>query len=322
MTDPATTTEAPPSKEVAVRKGPSVPVKAGHVPRGIIPRDLAETAKLALVIFESGLQPESLDSVQKVAVAIMTGLEVGLPPMQAMKSIAVINGRPAIWGDAGVAIAANSGELKVHKEWFSGEINADGTFPDDFTAHILLKRKGGRSAEVAYSVADAKRAKLWGKTTKSGGTTPWITAPKRMLMWRARGFAFRDLFADALMGLRFAEEQRDDDPALDAFTVPRSGLAQRLPGPSSNGFSADHVDGEMNGETQEDDHSRSVKILDNLGKALAEATTPLELEAAREEFAEAIAHTEDVAVAATAATMVNDRRAEIEAAETSRKVKK
>lgn len=326
MSDPATTTEAPPSKEVAVRKGPSVPVKAGHIPRGIIPQTLAETAKLAQVIWESELAPKDLDTVQKVAVAIMTGLEIGLPPMQAMKSIAVINGRPCIWGDAGIALISNSGLMTKRKEEFIGTEGQD-----DFAAHIFLKRKGGNTADVTFSVADAKKAKLWGKTGSSGKETPWVTYPKRMLMWRARGFAFRDLFADVLMGLRFAEEQRDDDPALDAFTVPRSGLAQRLPGPSSNGFSADHVDGEMNGETRtvpvevseaiaEAQDDAAITFFDNLTKALAEATVPLEVQAVSVEFNGWIEHLTDPDLKQQASDMIQKRLAET--TEASRKAKK
>ena len=32
--------------------------------------------------------------------AVQLGSEVGLRPMQALQNIAVINGRPAVWGDA------------------------------------------------------------------------------------------------------------------------------------------------------------------------------------------------------------------------------
>jgi hypothetical protein len=52
-------------------------------------------------------------------------------------------------------------------------------------------------------VADAKAAKLWGK---SG---PWTDYPRRMLKFRARGFVLRDVFGDVLKGLRTAEEVRD-----------------------------------------------------------------------------------------------------------------
>jgi hypothetical protein len=60
-----------------------------------------------------------------------------------------------------------------------------------------------------FSVADAKRAGLWGK---SG---PWTQYPRRMLQLRARGFALRDAFPDVLKGLVTAEEAQDY-PATEA----------------------------------------------------------------------------------------------------------
>jgi hypothetical protein len=56
---------------------------------------------------------------------------------------------------------------------------------------------------VRFSVSDAKKAGLWGK---SG---PWTQYPKRMLQLRARGFALRDAFPDVLKGLVTAEEAQD-----------------------------------------------------------------------------------------------------------------
>jgi len=66
------------------------------------------------------------------------------------------------------------------------------------------KRRGYAKPTIAtFSVADAKKAGLWGK---SG---PWQQYPKRMLQLRARGFALRDAFPDVLRGLVTAEEAQD-----------------------------------------------------------------------------------------------------------------
>ena len=42
-------------------------------------------------------------------IAIMHGLEVGLSPLSALQRIAVINGRPTIWGDGALALVKASG---------------------------------------------------------------------------------------------------------------------------------------------------------------------------------------------------------------------
>jgi hypothetical protein len=129
--------------------------------------------------------------------AIQHGSEVGLSPMQSLQSIAVINGRPTIWGDAALALVQASPVCEFVYE----EVAGDG---DQMAAVCQAKRRGyGKPTTVTFSVADAKKAGLWGK---SG---PWQQYPKRMLQLRARGFALRDAFPDVLRGLVTAEEAQD-----------------------------------------------------------------------------------------------------------------
>jgi hypothetical protein len=129
--------------------------------------------------------------------AIQHGSEVGLSPMQSLQSIAVINGRPTIWGDAALALVQSSPVCEYVKEYFEGEGKT-------FTAVCEAKRRGYPSPTVSrFSVADAEKAGLLGK---SG---PWSQYRDRMLQLRARGFALRNAFADALRGLITAEEAQD-----------------------------------------------------------------------------------------------------------------
>jgi len=129
--------------------------------------------------------------------AIQHGSEVGLSPMQSLQSIAVINGRPTIWGDAALALVQSSPVCEYVKEYTEGQ-------GDNLTAVCEAKRRGYPAPTVSrFSMADAKRAGLAGKTG------PWSQYPERMLALRARGFALRNAFADALRGLITAEEAQD-----------------------------------------------------------------------------------------------------------------
>jgi hypothetical protein len=129
--------------------------------------------------------------------AIQHGSEVGLSPMQSLQSIAVINGRPTIWGDAALALVQSCPVCEYVREYMEGE-------GDSLTAVCEAKRQGYPApTTVRFSVADAKKAGLWGK---SG---PWTQYASRMLQLRARGFALRNAFADALRGLVTAEEAQD-----------------------------------------------------------------------------------------------------------------
>ena len=67
----------------------------------------------------------------------------------------------------------------------------------------IVKRKGRSPVQHTYTIEDATIAGLWGKQG------PWKQYPQRMLQMRARSFALRDSFSDALGGVRVAEEVQD-----------------------------------------------------------------------------------------------------------------
>jgi hypothetical protein len=48
----------------------------------------------------------------KIELAIIQGATVGLGPIAAVQSIAIINGKPCIWGDGALSVIAHSGLLE------------------------------------------------------------------------------------------------------------------------------------------------------------------------------------------------------------------
>lgn len=172
---------------------------ANYGPRGIQVQTMAEAKALAETVIASGLAPKGMDKVATVLIAMQMGAELGLPPMASMQNIAVINGRPTVWGDAMLAICQTSGVFCF--ESFSEEVTGDG---EKMVAICTVRRlPKGKPVVRTFSVADAKRAGLWGK---SG---PWTQYPSRMLQLRARAFALRDTFADITRGFMVMEEMRD-----------------------------------------------------------------------------------------------------------------
>jgi hypothetical protein len=168
------------------------PLVAGRRPIAIVPVDIDQVWRIATIACESGMAPKDISTPAKATVAILHGLEIGLPPMMALQKIAVINGRPCVWGDAVPGIALATGQVE---DWHE-DVKGDG---GNMVAVCTVKRKGLKSAAVRmFSVADAKTAGLWCKAI-------WRQYPKRMLTMRAR-IAFKDLFADAFGGLYIAEE--------------------------------------------------------------------------------------------------------------------
>jgi hypothetical protein len=175
---------------------------------GVVLRNLDDLGRVADMIWKSGLAPKG-DDASTIGTKILFGIEVGLSMMTALNNISVINGRPSIYGDAVLSRIMSSPvfDFDVFDEHFENEPDNIANPADNFTAVITMgriTRTGATKVRTErFSVADAKRAKLWGK---SG---PWTEHPKRMLLWRPRTFLARNLFADLLRGYQIAEEAMD-----------------------------------------------------------------------------------------------------------------
>lgn len=187
----------------------------------LVPQSLDDAFRLSKALAASGdMIPKHFQGKpETVMAAIVRGLEIGLAPMQALSNIAVINGRASIWGDALPALLQRAGHT------IDSGIDGEG---DQMVAWAEVTRGDtGKVYRRTFSVADAKKAGLWGKAG------PWQSYPQRMLQMRARSFAARDGAADALMGLQVAEEMRDAPPMRDVTPPASTGpnLAQRLSAP-------------------------------------------------------------------------------------------
>ena len=185
--------------------------------RGFIaPTDMGEALRMAQAVIHSGLAPSSYNNdPSKIMLGIMAALEAGLPPLYGLRQIAIINNRPTIWGDGAIALVQSKNliaKIEVEKVG-TPPTDADLTkWPDDYGCTVRIWRRGTDGAyEGTFTVGHAKRAKLW----LNGRKQPWIDYPERMLFNRARAFALRDGFADALGGIAIREEIEDQIEAED-----------------------------------------------------------------------------------------------------------
>lgn len=189
-------------KAVAKQEAPiKPPLVAGGRSMAIVPRDIEQTFRLAQAIAAANMAPKAYErDANRIMVGIMHGMEVGLTPMAALQSIAVVNGMPTIWGDGMLAVVRASGLC----EWIEETIEGKG---DARVAVCRAKRKGEpKPIERRFSWQQAILAGLAGKPG------PWTQHPDRMLQFRARSYTLRDGFADVLRGLASAEEARDSVP--------------------------------------------------------------------------------------------------------------
>jgi hypothetical protein len=177
--------------------------------QALAPQTFAQWMQLAEMMAESNLVPTDFKSKPgDCLVAMQMGAAVGLNPFQAIQSIAVINGRPCMWGDAVLGIV-----------WASGICEDVVETDDGQTATCTAKRKGKPTPTVrSFSMRMAKDAKVYVKgrdgqpgkwVSLSERPGPWQSYPERMRQMRARSWALRDTFPDVLKGLAIREEVED-----------------------------------------------------------------------------------------------------------------
>jgi hypothetical protein len=199
--------------EAIARPDPAAPTRG---PRQVIRfTSLNDVFTTAQQLFAAGCTPRGVDRPEKLIPILLTGAELGLGIMQSIKHITPpVNGACNLWGDMGLALVRQSGELQQFEE----RIEGDG---DDRKAVCVIQRRGYTVKTFEYTLKLAKALKSYqaayrvdAKTGKQGGG-PWLDDPDNMLMWRARWRAIRSEFTDVLNGLGGAEEQE----AEQAITV-------------------------------------------------------------------------------------------------------
>lgn len=166
--------------------------------------------KVAITLSKSGVIPNAYrGKPEDIFVAMAMGYQLGFPVEQSLQDIAVVNGRPCLWGDGLLSLALNHSDCESIKEnpIFDDKGNVIGY-------QCTVIRKGHEPHTKQFTLQDAHLAGLL-----SRGTV-WKSYPERMLQMRARSFALRDKFADALRGLRIAEIEEEDSKVINAEIVP------------------------------------------------------------------------------------------------------
>jgi hypothetical protein len=159
----------------------------------LTPNDLGQAMQIAEILAKTSFS-HGFKSAEDIFVAIMVGKDLGFSPMQSLQSLAIINGKATLYGDALLALC----QAHPDYEGMIEEINKETK-----TAVCTVKRRGKPDVTEEFSIEDAKNAGLLGKVG------PWKSYPKRMVRMRARSWALRAQFADALRGISSAEEMTD-----------------------------------------------------------------------------------------------------------------
>jgi hypothetical protein len=165
-------------------------------PFDFAPKTLSEAMELSRMLAESTMVPKDfIGKPGNCFLAMQWGAELGMKPMQAIQNIAIINGKPGIYGDVGKAMLLSRGFQILEDDVRQIELAG--------VASCTVVAPGGARVTRTFSLSDAKTAGLWGKAG------PWQTYPYRQMAWRAFWFAARDGAAHVLKGMAGVEELRD-----------------------------------------------------------------------------------------------------------------
>jgi hypothetical protein len=187
---------------------------------GLAIRSLDDVERLARIAVSSGFT--QCKTPAEAVVILMTGQELGLSPMQSLRGIYVVKGKPVLAADTMIAVVRRSG---LCESWRIVE-----STPERCT--ITTRRKGEtHDAERTWTIADAKRAGLL-----TNGT--WGAYPAAMLRHRCASDLARQEYPDVILGM-YDPEEMESVPVAAPQAIPTLASigieVQRptLPAPSS-----------------------------------------------------------------------------------------
>lgn len=162
------------------------------------PQSLEQADKLADRLSKSGLMPEELRGKPgDILVMLITGHELGLSPMQAIRGLAVIKGKAVLSADMMGALVQSRRDVCEYL------ILIEST---DQKATYETKRAGHpKHVRMDWTIEQAKRAGL----VVAGG--PWTKHPAAMLRARCQSALVRAVYQDLLLGVYDPDEAREFD---------------------------------------------------------------------------------------------------------------
>lgn len=182
---------------------PTTMAKSGF---SLVASNFEEAMKIATMLAGSKLVPTQYQGhPEDVLIACSWGESLGLKPLPALNAIAVINGRPQLFGDALKALIMKHGTIEEHWD------NEKGVWT--MTAH----RNGHPDVTWSYGYNDAIAAghvsynpqnNTFGLGARKSDA--WAKNPKRMCQMRCRAFVIRDAFPDVLQGINIEGDGYDE----------------------------------------------------------------------------------------------------------------
>ncbi|HNU82338.1 MAG TPA: recombinase RecT [Thermoanaerobaculia bacterium] len=184
------------------------------VPAAFEPENLDQALALAEKLAKSNIIPTPLRAKPAdVIVVLLTGRELGLSPMQSLRSLHVVEGRPCLSAELLVALCLRRPEI------CESFVLVEST---DAKATYRAKRRGCEPVSLSWTIEQAAKAGLANKNN-------WKSHPAAMLRARASSSLARAVFPDITTGV-YGEDEADE------IVVPQVGAV--APPPARPGAAA------------------------------------------------------------------------------------
>jgi len=175
------------------------PVEATNQAMALVPSSLDGAYQLAAWLSNAQLLPPALRGKQAdLFTMILAGMELGLPPMAALRGMYIVNGKPALEAKTKAAICLQRGAALYFKRT---------EYTPEATTWETFRRGQTEPVPMRFTRKEAEAA---GLTRKDG---PWQQYPQRMISWRALGWLCDDVYPDIVLGVATAEDF-DAEPEL------------------------------------------------------------------------------------------------------------
>lgn len=192
-------------KSLAVVNGNGAALAARQAD-GFEPTSIGEAVQLAKILVAGKLLPRAVQSPEAAFTILMTGRELGLSPMQSLRSIHVIEGKPTLSADLIVALVKKRSDVCQFFRLVEST---------EKVATYETQRVGEPSpTRMSFSIAEAERAGVAGKDN-------WRKFPAAMLRARCSAALARAVYPDLAMGLYDPDE-------LERATPVHAGAVQVL----------------------------------------------------------------------------------------------
>lgn len=164
----------------------------------ITPKSLDEVRTLSTTLAKSTLLPEALRGKEaEIMFSILTGAELGLAPMQSIRAIEVIKGKPTLKAEAMVALVRARRDVC---EYFMLRHS------DTKSATYETKRIGDPApTTMSFTIAEAQAAGLTAPT-RNNEPSMWMKYPAAMLRARASSVICKAVYSDILLGVYESDE--------------------------------------------------------------------------------------------------------------------